>query len=111
MKLNKLFVSVFLGLLLFNTEVSSQSPTITLKLDQPGFAVPTKLYGLMTEEINYSYDGGLYAELIRNRSFKDNARTPDHWSLVQEGDAKGNISLDRQNSVNENLSVSLQLDV
>jgi len=25
---------------------------------------------LMTEEINHSYDGGLYAELIRNRIFK-----------------------------------------
>ena len=36
------------------------------------FKVPTTpvspiLHGLMTEEINYSYDGGLYAELIRNR--------------------------------------------
>ena len=26
------------------------------------------LYGLMTEEINYSYDGGLYAEMVRNRT-------------------------------------------
>ena len=31
------------------------------------------LYGLMTEEINYAYEGGLYAELIRNRSFKADA--------------------------------------
>ncbi len=29
------------------------------------------LYGLMTEEINYSYDGGLYGELIHNRIFED----------------------------------------
>ena len=27
----------------------------------------------MTEEINHSYDGGLYAELIRNRAFLDDA--------------------------------------
>ena len=31
------------------------------------------LYGLMTEEINYSYEGGLYGELVRNRTFKANA--------------------------------------
>ena len=110
MKLHKLFVLAFSGLILFNTNVNSQSPTVTIQLDQKGFEVPTKLYGLMTEEINYSYDGGLYAELIRNRSFKDNVRTPDHWTLVQEGDAKGIISLDRQNPVNDILSVSLKLD-
>lgn len=110
MKLHKLFVLAFSGLLLFNTNVNAQSPTVTIKLDQQGFDVPPKLYGLMTEEINYSYDGGLYAELIRNRSFKDNVRTPDHWTLVQEGDAKGKISLDRQNPVNDILSVSLKLD-
>jgi hypothetical protein len=27
------------------------------------------MYGPLTEEINHSYDGGFYAELIRNRSF------------------------------------------
>ena len=111
MKLHKLFVLAFSGLLLFNTNVKAQSPTVTLKLEKQGFNVPPKLYGLMTEEINYSYDGGLYAELIRNRSFKDNVRTPDHWTLVQEGDAKGIITLDRQNPVNETLSVSLKLEV
>lgn len=110
MKLHKLFIFAFSGLLLFNTGVNAQSPTVTIKLDQQGFAVPTKLYGLMTEEINYSYDGGLYAELIRNRSFKNNAMNPEHWALVQEGDAKGKISLDKQNPVNDILSVSLQLD-
>ena len=110
MKLHKLFPVAFWGMLLLGTTANAQLPTVTLKLDQPGFAVPTKLYGLMTEEINFSYDGGLYAELIRNRSFKDNPMNPEHWALVQDGDAKGKILLDRQNPVNDVLSVSLQLD-
>ena len=38
---------------------------------EPGPAISPMLYGLMTEEINHSYDGGLYAELIRNRDFKE----------------------------------------
>ena len=37
--------------------------------DKPVAKVSPMLYGLMTEEINYSYDGGLYAELIQNRTF------------------------------------------
>ncbi len=42
-------------------------------------------YGLMTEEINHSYDGGLYAELIQNRVFKDDAKSAVHWSLEGPG--------------------------
>lgn len=111
MKLYSFFVLASFALFLFNTNANAQSePAVTLKLDQAGHAVPPKLYGLMTEEINYSYDGGLYAELIRNRNFKDNFRVPDHWSLVEEGGAKGKIALDQQNPVNEVLTVCLRLD-
>jgi hypothetical protein len=46
--------------------------------------VSPALYGLMTEEINYSYDGGLYAELVRNRSFKEDANEPVYWSTAGE---------------------------
>ena len=35
--------------------------------------MPPTFYGLMTEEINYSYEGGLYGELVRNRAFKADA--------------------------------------
>ncbi|MBO4843798.1 MAG: carbohydrate binding domain-containing protein [Bacteroidales bacterium] len=43
--------------------------TVTVRADQVTSDVSPLMYGLMTEEINYSYDGGLYAELIRNRAF------------------------------------------
>jgi alpha-N-arabinofuranosidase len=39
----------------------------------------------MTEEINYSYDGGLYGELVRNRAFLDDPKRPVHWSAIGEG--------------------------
>jgi alpha-L-arabinofuranosidase len=44
-----------------------QQPTLTIQVDHPTATVSPTLYGLMTEEINYSYDGGIYAELIRDR--------------------------------------------
>src|SRR5213082_1138038 len=64
----------------------AQTPVITLDFTKPGANVSPMLYGLMTEEINHSYDGGLYAELIRNRTFQDDAKNPVHWSPV--GSAK-----------------------
>ncbi len=38
---------------------------------KPGVVIPAGFFGLMTEEINHSYDGGLFAELIQNRTFQD----------------------------------------
>jgi alpha-N-arabinofuranosidase len=64
----------------------------------------------MTEEINYSYDGGLYAELVRNRTFQDDAQNPAHWALVEEKGAVGSIALDRGQRLNPALPVSLKLE-
>ena len=55
---------------------------LTVRVDQPGHNISPMLYGLMTEEINHSYDGGLYAELIQNRIFKDDGQKPAHWAAV-----------------------------
>ena len=50
----------------------AQAPaTLTIDTKTVKAKVSPKLYGLMTEEINYSYDGGLYAELVSNRVFMD----------------------------------------
>ena len=71
--------------------------------------VSPKLYGLMTEEINFSYDGGLYAELVRNRSFKDDSKDPVHWQLVRPNGANGSISLDPSQPLNDAIATSLKL--
>ena len=42
---------------------------LIVHVDRPGVALSPTFYGLMTEEINHSYDGGLYGELIQNRIF------------------------------------------
>src|ERR1700760_392171 len=83
---------------------------LTLHLDQPSLPVSPRLYGLMTEEINFSYEGGLYGELIRNRSFKDSIRTAAFWEL-QQGTGHATMSLDRQGGLNTALPVSLHLDI
>ena len=49
------------------------------------------LYGLMTEEINYSYDGGLYAELVRNRTFRSDWSGILNWFLIEKGTSSAKI--------------------
>jgi alpha-N-arabinofuranosidase len=61
----------------------------------------------MTEEINYSWDGGLYAELIRNRSMKEDAKDPLHWSAVQGA----TIDLDPATPLNDAIATSLKATV
>jgi alpha-N-arabinofuranosidase len=85
--------------------------TVRIDLSQPGIPVSPTLYGLMTEEINYSYDGGLYAELVRNRVFKDDSKTPVHWSVVQDAGGGAAIALDERYPVPATaLTTSLRLD-
>ena len=45
--------------------------TIDIDLARQGHAVSPTLYGIFFEDINHAADGGLYAELIRNRSFEE----------------------------------------
>lgn len=73
---------------------SANQVEVQIHADQVTSHVSPLLYGLMTEEINYSYDGGLYGELVRNRDFKEDAKEPVHWQLVQERGASGSMSLD-----------------
>ena len=61
-------------LVLTMTSTRAASPTIAIDATSPAGKVSPLLYGLMTEEINHAYDGGLYAELVQNRAFLDDAR-------------------------------------
>jgi alpha-N-arabinofuranosidase len=98
-------------LILGVTSPHAAGPTITIDTTQPSGKVSPRFYGLMTEEINHSYDGGLYAELVRNRAFLDDAASPVHWSVVQGDGAAAAIALDRSEPLNKDVGVSLRLDV
>src|ERR1700749_4556622 len=74
----------------------AQTATLHIQLDHPVHAVSPTLYGLMTEEINYSYDGGLYAEMVRNRTFQDHGfGGVAHWHIVHAGNSVAKMSIDQ----------------
>lgn len=48
----------------------AQPVTFNINLKKTGAEIPSTMYGLFFEDINYGADGGLYAEKVKNRSFE-----------------------------------------
>lgn len=98
-KLLLLFVAAFLPIGL------AAQTKLTLNLDQTTKEVSPMLYGLMTEEINFSYEGGLYAQLVRNPSFKDdrNGMRRNSWTPWRSGGPS-------YWSLNDTLNASMRID-
>jgi alpha-L-arabinofuranosidase len=71
----------------------AQTATVTVQANQPAAVISSNLFGIFFEEISMAGDGGIYAELIRNRSFED-ASTPVQWMLVTNGVAAGSFAID-----------------
>lgn len=72
---------LFFACALVPTVVGAQ---VTFNVDfmKKGTMLSDRQYGIFFEEINHAGDGGLYAELVRNRSFEENATNPDYWWTV-----------------------------
>ena len=104
--------------------VMLHAQTLTLRLDKAETEVSPMLYGLMTEEINYSYEGGLYTQLVANPAFTDmfnpgrgrrggrpNANAPritprpDRWQLSDT--VKVQVRQNRQDGINSAIPTSL----
>ena len=99
------------ALFLAGMAAAQQPATLTIHPDQPLHAVSPNLYGLMTEEINYSYDGGLYAEMVRNRTFRGDWSGINYWYLLENGDAAAKMAADTTVGPSDALQSSLRLDV
>ena len=64
---------------------------ITVDVDKPGHSISPFLFGVFFEDINLSADGGIYSELVRNRSFED-ADTLQNWKFLS-ADGMSSVSI------------------
>ena len=77
--------------------------TITVDTAKARFPVSEDMWGIFFEDIDLSLDGGVYAELVRNRSFEDglvNFRrqsTIGYWSTV----GRATIEIDSSKPISE----------
>src|SRR5680860_1439217 len=73
-----------------------------------GKQISPDLFGLFFEDINYSADGGLYAELVQNRSFEYNPTERREWNpfsfweYINPGYSYGKISVETSSPVHPN---------
>ncbi|HVT12063.1 MAG TPA: alpha-L-arabinofuranosidase C-terminal domain-containing protein [Fimbriimonadaceae bacterium] len=81
--------------------------TITVDTGRPGIRISPDLYGIFFEEINCGGDGGLYAEMVRNRSFEDDPKEPVHWIAS----TTGSMELDHENGVSAGDPTSLKMTI
>jgi alpha-N-arabinofuranosidase len=89
----------------------AQAPSLTIQVDHPTATVSPTFYGLMTEEINYSYDGGLYPELVRDRVLDRVWDALRIWPIVARGDSIVNVSADESDGPSAALPRSLRVTV
>jgi alpha-N-arabinofuranosidase len=90
--------------------------TATLSIDasHPAATVSPTLYGIMSEEINHAWDGGLYAELIANRTPQPPrrpGRPPQNWILFEHGTSEAALGVEPASGPSTALPASLKLDV
>ncbi|MEN0036384.1 MAG: alpha-L-arabinofuranosidase C-terminal domain-containing protein [Cellvibrio sp.] len=61
---------LILNMALINVAVAKEVTLLDLDLSTSNKKVQPTMYGIFFEDINFSADGGLYAELVKNRSFE-----------------------------------------
>ena len=108
MKKGFLFFLVGVWLVGLLPGVHAQNTTVTIQANQPAATISSNLFGIFFEEINMAGDGGLYAELVRNRSFED-ASTPVQWTLVTGGTATGSFDIDTSMPLSSSNTQALKL--
>jgi alpha-L-arabinofuranosidase len=85
------FTSLFLSLfVILSLQVKAADTKITIEVDKPSHVISPTLFGIFFEDINLSADGGLYPELVRNRSFED-AEVPQYWKFTGSNKSNGII--------------------
>ena len=104
-------VALLLTTLLAPALVAQSAASLKVALDRPKSPVSSTLYGLMTEEINYSYDGGLYAELIRNRTFRSDWSGILNWFLIEKGTSAAKIGVDPKDGPSTAIPNSAKFEV
>ncbi len=94
-----------------SSAVAAKPVVIEVDVNKVSGTVSPTLYGLMTEEINHAFDGGLYGEMVRNRTMWRNWDGINHWVVVTNGTAAADISGDEKTGPSEALPNSLKLKV
>jgi alpha-L-arabinofuranosidase len=88
-----------LSLLVSLATAQAAPATLTIDPSRPGHPIAPTLWGIFFEDINHSADGGVYPELVRNRSFED-ADKPESWTLFHAEHDRSEMAVDTSRRLN-----------
>ena len=84
-------IIVLLALFLF-TVVCRAQHTLTVKVNEPKGTIQPTMWGIFFEDINMGADGGIYAELVKNRSFEFNKPLMG-WKILGKPATEGDFTV------------------
>lgn len=93
--------TMFLAVSLAAAGAADSTVKVSVDAAATGKPVPSTLHGIFFEDINYGADGGLYAELVQNRSFEHRDRLYG-WKLNRADEKVGGVEISDDAPLNEN---------
>lgn len=99
----------FFSLICFAQRASAQ--TVNSK------SISSDLFGIFFEDISYAADGGLYAEMVQNRSFEYTPADRQEWNgftawkYIKTGFGYGEIAIETNAPISSNNSHYVELDI
>ncbi|MDP4272929.1 MAG: alpha-L-arabinofuranosidase C-terminal domain-containing protein [Bacteroidota bacterium] len=94
-----LFTAILAGLSYFTNLPAQQIQPVEVKVDQPKADIQPTMWGIFFEDINFAADGGIYAELVKNRSFEF-LQPLMGWKELKEGKNPGNVLIVNRSETN-----------
>lgn len=88
MKKQLILISVFLMCNIMVSQLVAQK--LIVKANEPVAEIQPTMWGLFFEDINFAADGGIYAELIKNRSFEF-YKPLMGWEITPRGNYEGSV--------------------
>ena len=89
--------NLFLSILILGLAWTACTPARRLDIDLENVGAPIQptMYGIFFEDINFAADGGLYAELVKNRSFEFPNDPLQGWKAFGKVDVRADGPFDR----------------
>ncbi|MGC4104352.1 hypothetical protein [Ferruginibacter sp.] len=98
MKKTTLVQFFFAALLLYNKSLyAQQAIQLNIQPTKPTTAIQPTMWGIFFEDINFAADGGLYAELVKNRSFEFPMPMMG-WREIRDKESKGKVLIENISS-------------
>jgi alpha-N-arabinofuranosidase len=102
MKIKRLLLVLLFITAVLSVEISAQKlPSIVVNADNPKAEIKPTMWGIFFEDINFAADGGIYAELIKNRSFEF-YKPRTGWTITMTSKDSSHFLILNRGIMNEN---------